>query len=124
MGLTASNTCCQVCGAALVKNFSKGYDASLLGCGAERCRLSFKDPARPALAWNITVSASTWALEEASFEDDEMKMTLKCFGYRVNRGLSASSLRLELPSDVEMYEGLPKFFKNTLKRKNLKWYAC
>ena len=96
--------------AAVVKNFRKGYHASLLGCGTERCRLSFADPARPALLWNITVSTSTWALEEASFEDDEIQVVLKCYDYRVNRSLTPSSLRLNLPSDVEIYDGLPKLF--------------
>ncbi len=98
--------------AASVKIFREGYRISLLGCFDQSCRLSFERTTPPELIWNVQVSATTWYLEEASFENDEIKVILRFYDYQVNRGLSATSLFLKLPEDTTMYEGLPQFFNH------------
>jgi len=95
--------------------FRRGYRASLAGCDGTGCRIVFSrttaagavDAAGEA-AWKVRVSATTWLMEDASFENSEIRISLKCRDYLINRGLNAESIRLALPKGVEIVEGIPQ----------------
>ncbi len=99
--------------ASPLKSFRKGYRAALDRCTDGSCLLSFEKDDRPGLVWRVKVSSSTWRLEEASFENEEVKVVLKCYDYLVNRGLSVESFALKMPRDTEIHEGIPRFFGGT-----------
>ncbi len=60
--------------------------------------------------WHVRVSATDWTMQEAWFENTEVRVTLACSGYRTNRGLVAKDFRLTLPRDTEVQDGLPRMF--------------
>ncbi|MEK7766754.1 MAG: outer-membrane lipoprotein carrier protein LolA [bacterium] len=97
--------------AAAASSFRRGYDAALTGCDAAGCTLRFtRTGERKETAWTVRVSASTWLLEEASFDNGEIAVVLKCSGYRINKGLPAKTFRLALPAGTDVQEGLPQLF--------------
>lgn len=94
--------------ASPVSSFQRGYRTVLEGCDEASCRLAFTRDGEPPLTWHVRVNARDWTMEEAWFENKEVKVTLACTAYRVNRGLTPRSFRLVLPKDTEVQEGLPR----------------
>jgi outer membrane lipoprotein-sorting protein len=95
---------------APLASFSRGYRTSLVGCDRVSCVLSFESVRDPGMAWKVRVSASTWLMEEAVFENSEIRVNMSCANYRANRGLKASGFRLSLPKGTEVVDGLPQLF--------------
>ena len=88
--------------------FRRGYGAALSGCDGEGCRIAFSRTGGGGQAWNVRVSATTWLMEEAWFENDEIRISMRCGGYRINRGLGPANFRLVLPRGTEVIEGIPQ----------------
>jgi len=95
---------------APLSSFSAGYHATLAGCDGRSCMLSFERTGDPGMTWKVRVSASTWMMEEAVFENAEIRVTMSCGNCRANRGLKASAFRLSLPKGTEVVDGLPQLF--------------
>lgn len=96
--------------ASPVGSFRRGYATALRGCDESACRLDFTREGAPPLTWHVRVGRKDWTLEEAWFENTEMKVSLHCANYRINRKLTSRSFRLALPRDTEVQEGLPNLF--------------
>ncbi|MEK7477495.1 MAG: outer-membrane lipoprotein carrier protein LolA [Candidatus Coatesbacteria bacterium] len=93
-----------------VRSFRRGYRASLAGCDGRGCTVDFARGGSSPMTWHVRVSATTWRMDEAWFENDEVKVSLSCYDYRVNRKLTAGDFRLALPRDVEIQDGIPMMF--------------
>jgi outer membrane lipoprotein-sorting protein len=85
----------------------RGSSARLAGCDRGSCRLEFSRGGKTPVSWTVRVSSTTWLLEEASFASAEIRLTVACSDYRVNRGLSASVFSASLPPGTDVQEGLP-----------------
>ena len=57
----------------------------------------------------MVVDSGTWLLKRAKFETDQVEVVLRCFDYEVNAGMDAGDFKFDLPDDVTVYEGLPRF---------------
>lgn len=93
-----------------VRSFRRGYRASLAGCDGRGCTLDFTRGGASPMTWHVRLSSSTWQMVEAWYENEEVKVSLSCYDYRVNRSPSPRSFKLTLPKDVEIQEGLPMLF--------------
>ena len=93
-----------------VRSFRRGYRASLAGCDARGCTVDFARGGSSPMTWHVRVSATTWRMEEAWFENEEVRVSLSCYDYRVNRKLTPRAFRLALPGDVEVQDGIPMMF--------------
>ncbi len=93
--------------AAPVRSFRRGYEARVEGRDGEGIRLSFTRGAPAPMRWMVRVSATDWLMREASFENDEVGVSLACYDYRVNRGQKPATFRMTLPKGTEVSDGLP-----------------
>lgn len=93
-----------------VRSFRRGYRARPGTCDGTGCTLDFVREGAQPMTWHVRVSATDWRMEEAWFENEEVKVTLSCYDYRVNTGLTGRDFRLKLPRDAEVQDGIPMMF--------------
>jgi len=87
--------------------FEGRYSPELAGCADGVCRISFK-PGDPAgTAWKLAIDSGNWLLNEISFENSDMSMTITCTNYRLNTGLKAKAFKFILPPGTEVIDGIP-----------------
>ena len=96
--------------AAPVTSFRRGYRAALAGCDGTSCGLEFTREGTPPLVWHVRVSATDWTMQEAWFENTEVRVALVCSRYRANRGLTPAAFRLTLPRETDIQDGMPRVF--------------
>ncbi len=86
---------------------SGGQAAELEGCAGGKCTLRLVPSETGGTVWRVRLDVRTWLVDEVSFDNSDMTLSIRCDNYRVNRGLTAKSFRFRIPPGTEVEEGLP-----------------
>jgi len=98
--------------AQMMEAFSGGYTPELKGCQGGKCALVFRPGDLSRTSWNVVLSSGTWLVDEVSFENSDMIMSIKCSGYMVNSGMTAGKFRFKLPPGTEVLDGIPMLMQS------------